>query len=64
MGQAFDHNDRVTFKDVLLARRYLREMRDTGKLSPDLQAAIGRRGREHVKWVASILGRLDDRKAI
>ena len=55
MAQVFDHKDRVTFKDVLLARRYLLELRDTGKLSPDLQAAVDQRGAEHVERLAQII---------
>jgi hypothetical protein len=48
MGQERDQQNRVTFKDVLLAKRYLGELRDTGKLSPDLQATVDQRGAEHV----------------
>ena len=38
MDQVQDPQDRATFGDVLLARRYLRDLRDTRKLTPDLQA--------------------------
>jgi hypothetical protein len=64
MDKDHDEKGSVTFKDVLLARNYLSELREMGKLSPKLQAAVDERGREHVESVASILGRLDERKAI
>jgi hypothetical protein len=59
MGQTFDHKDGVTFKDVLLARRYLGEMRATGKLSPELQAAVDQRGGEHIERLAKIIADRD-----
>jgi hypothetical protein len=61
MGQERDQQNRVTFKDVLLARRYLEELHDTGKLSPNLWAAVEKRGRVHVERVAGIVGRIDKR---
>jgi hypothetical protein len=64
MGQELNQKDRVTFKDVLLARNYICEMHDTGKLSPDLQAAVDECGRERVERVARIIKRLDNRKTI
>jgi hypothetical protein len=59
MGEDRDHRDRVTFRDVLLARRYLGELRDTGKLSTDLQAAVDQRGAEHVERLAQIIANRD-----
>lgn len=64
MGQGRDQPDRVTFKDILLARRYLQASRDPGVPSPDVQAAVDDRGREFVEWVASTLERIDKSKAI
>lgn len=40
MGEGCEPGGETTFKDVLLARRYLREVREHGQLSPDLQAAV------------------------
>ena len=59
MGKKRDPQDRETFGDVLLARLYLGELSDTGKLSRDLQAAVDQRGAEHVKRVAQIIAKSD-----
>lgn len=59
MGEDRDERDRVTFKDVLLARRYLWELRDTRNLSPDLQAAVDQRGAEHIERLAEIIANSD-----
>lgn len=50
-----EDEDRVAFADVLLARRYVRELREKGSLSPDLQADVDRRGREHIEGLARII---------
>ena len=64
MGQERDQQDRVTFKDILLARRYLGDLRNTGSLSPDVQGAVDERGRELVEWVATTLEYIDNLKAL
>ena len=63
MGHEDDPPRRVTFGDVLVARRYLRQLQETGKLSPDLQAAVEQHGVEHVERLASIIAKSDQDKA-
>lgn len=40
MREERNPTDGTTFNDVLLARRYLRELREHGELSPDLEAPV------------------------
>ncbi len=50
-----ENKDRVAFADVLLARRYLRELQKKGSISANLQADVDRRGREHIEGLARII---------
>lgn len=62
MAKEQDQQNRVTVQDLLLARRYLRDLRNTGSLSSDVQSAVDERGREFVEWAARTLDRVDKLK--
>ena len=62
MSEQHDPVDETPFKDVLLARRYLREIQEHGELSRDLEAAIAARGRNLVESVAHTLQLLERRR--
>ena len=57
-----DHSGQVTFKNVLLAMRYVDERRAAGKLSIDLETAIQAQGRENIEFIARILESLRRRE--
>jgi hypothetical protein len=50
------NRSRATFGDVLLARRYLRGLRGTRKLTPDLQEVVDNRGMDdHIELTARMV---------
>lgn len=59
MSDDHDRADGTPFKDHFLAMRYLRELRERGELSPELQAVVNARGRDHIELLAWILERLE-----
>jgi hypothetical protein len=54
-----DHPFDQKFKDILLARRYLWEQRESGSLTPELQATVDERGAEHIGRLAQIISNRD-----